>query len=219
MKMNTSVQPSHRSAFPPCATPFDCAQCNSELCLDAKRVMEAIHLMRLGARAVLASQVTGLDKTKTNRLYRQLYGVSSPPGQVPFMDSWHRRSDIRMLHTNIVWRLHQKLSRAERSKARTLIDLYEVYIQLVEKPVLDITRAAFVQHLTSLETWHERQCKSCETNYATPVESNSTVCPGCLIYHRLRCHQCGCTLSPRSKGRGHANCRECGAVLIGGVRH
>ena len=219
MTMNRSGQAYHRSISLPCATPSDCAQCSSELCLYAHRVLEAIHLMRLGARAVLASQLTGLDKNRTNQLYRQLFGVPSPPGQVPFMDSWHRRSDIRMLHTNIVWRLHQKLSRAERSKARILIDLYEVYIQLVEKPVLDITRAAFVQRLTSMETWHERRCESCEMSYATPVESNSTVCPGCLIYHRHRCHQCSSTLSPRSKGRDHANCGQCGAVLIGGVRH
>jgi len=219
MNMNTAGQARPRSTALPCASPSECARCKSELCLNANRIMEAIHLMRLGARAVLASQVTGLEISKANLLYRQLYGVSSPPGQVPFMDSWHLKSDIRMLHTNIVWNLHQKLSKAQHRKARILIDLYEIYTQLVEKPVLDIARVAFVQRLTAMETWHERRCTSCEMNYATPVESNSSVCPGCLIYHRHRCFQCGGTLPPRSKGRNHANCNHCGAELIGGVRH
>ena len=159
----------------------------------------------------MASQLTGLEKTTANRLYRQLHGVPSPSGQVPFMDSWYRKNDRRMLHTNIVWRLYQKLSQTERSRGRLLIDLFEAYRLFVTKPLLDLTRTAFVPQIMVMKTWHERQCRSCGMDFATPIESNSQTCPGCLLYHRHRCHQCGSALSSKRRGLDHANCSHCGS--------
>jgi hypothetical protein len=220
MQLNSSTPTSHiLPATPPCADPTGCTQCDAELCLYANRVLEAIHLMRLGARAGLASQLTGLEKNTANRLYRQLHGIPSPPGQVPFTDTWYRKNDRRMLHTNIVWRLHQRLSQTERGKGRILIGVFQLYTQLVAEPLLDLTRTAFVPQLMSMETWHERECESCGMDFATPIEGNSRLCPGCLLYHRHRCHQCGNALSPKRRGRDHANCSHCGAELMGGIRH
>ncbi|MEJ1400970.1 MAG: FlhC family transcriptional regulator [Candidatus Sedimenticola sp. (ex Thyasira tokunagai)] len=206
-------------AAPSCAEPINCSQCDAGLCLYSNKVLEAVHLMQLGARAGLVCQLTGLKKATANRLYRQLHGVPSPPGQVPFTDAWYRINDKRMLHTNVVWRLHQRLSQTERSKGRILIDLFETYTQLVTKPLLNLTRTAFVPQLMAMDTWHERRCESCKMHYATPIESNSTFCPGCLLYHRYRCYRCGTALSPKREGRRLANCGHCGAELMGGIRH
>lgn len=218
--MNPLALSSHiLPAVPPCAEETGCIQCDAELCLYSNKILEAVHLMRLGARAGLASQLTGLEKATANRLYRQLHGMPSPPGQVPFTDTWYRINDKRMLHTNIVWRLHQRLSQAERGKGRILINVFETYTHFVAEPLLDLTRTAFVPHLMSMETWHERRCEFCEMNYATPIESNSTACPGCLLYHRHWCYQCDSALSPKRRGRRLANCDHCGTELMGGIRH
>ena len=206
-------------SIPPCSNTHSCTQCGVEICLHAKKILEATHLIQLGARAALVRQLTGLEKHTANQLYQQIHGKPSSPGQVPFMDSWHRKSDRHMLHTNIVWQLHKKLSHTHRSKARALIDVFETYRQVVAAPLLDLARTAFVQQLITMDTWHERKCESCGMGFTTPIESNSKICPGCLLYHRHRCIQCGTALSPKAKGRGHANCTHCGCELIGGIRH
>ncbi len=175
--------------------------CSVELCAYSTKIRESIYLIRLGARAGLVSQVTNLEKTTVKRLYLQLCGKASPAGQTPFSDAWYRENDLRMLHATLVWHLHQRLSRARRGSARTLIDLFEAYSQLAAKPLLDITRTAFVPHLVAMGTWHERLCEFCGMNYLAPLESSCTACPGCRLYHRHRCPRCRSQLAPRPRGR------------------
>jgi len=184
---------------PPCGERIARAGCDVELCGYATRIMEAIHLIHLGARAGLVCQLTQLEKATVNRLYRQLCGAPSPPGQMPFTDIWYRENDVRMLQATLVWRLHQRLSRTSRSAARILIDVYEAYIQLVREPLLNLTRTVLVPRLVAMETRHERVCEFCGMTYLSAVDSNSIACPGCRLYHRYRCYQCGSPLAPQPK--------------------
>jgi len=180
-----------------------------DLCAYCTRVRESVHLIRLGARAGLVSQLTHLEKKTVRRLYRQLCGKPSPPGQMPFTDSWYRANDLRMLHATLIWHVHQRLAPTKRGAARAVIDLFEAYCQLAREPLLDLTKTAFVPHLVSMGTWHERKCEFCEMNYVTPVDSNSIACPGCRLYHRHRCPDCGAPLVPQSRGRRRTTCGHC----------
>lgn len=76
----------------------DPSGCRVALCVHATKIQESIHLIRLGARAGHVSQLTQLDKTTVKRLYHQLCGKPSPPGQMPFTDTWYRKDDRHMLH-------------------------------------------------------------------------------------------------------------------------
>jgi hypothetical protein len=152
----------------------------------ARSALDAIRLTELGARAGLVHQVTGLEKAAANRLYRELHGVPSPAGQLPFTDEWFVRDDRRMLHAAIVWRLHGALSNGPRSPARALIDLYESYCSLVVEPLLDLTRAAHVPRLVAMGAWHERRCRDCGSPYLAPFDVRERSCPGCRLYHRHR---------------------------------
>ena len=138
------------------------------LCDYATKISESTQLIRLGARARLVSQLTGLEKTTVKRLYQQVCGQPSPAGQMPFSDAWYRDNDRRMLHATLVWRLHRRLARTRRGAARVLIDLFEAYTQLAPEPLLDITRTAFVPQLVTMGTWHERRCESCNMPYLSP---------------------------------------------------
>jgi hypothetical protein len=69
---------------------------------DARKTLEAVKLIQLGARAALVCQLTGLTKKMVGRLYPRLTGMPSPPGQVPFTDTWYLKSNQRML---VVWRV------------------------------------------------------------------------------------------------------------------
>jgi hypothetical protein len=70
--------------------------CDADLCIQTRSAQKAIRLTRLGARAGLVSQLTGLEKTVANRLYRQLHGRPSPSGQQPFSGTWYLKQDRRM---------------------------------------------------------------------------------------------------------------------------
>ena len=184
-----------------------------ELCDYATKITEAAHLIRLGARAGLVWRLTGLEKKLVKRLYRQIIGHPSPPGQVPFTDTWYRENDRRMLQATLVWHLHRRLQRTGCSPARLLSDVFEAYRQLVPTPLLDITRAFFVLELVAMGAWDKYQCAFCGMTYLSPVPRESTACPGCRLYFRHRCRQCGSRLVSKSKGRRRATCSHCGCAL------
>ena len=121
--------------------------------ITAASTLEAIRLIELGARAGLVHQVTGMDQTNVNRLYREIHRRPSPAGQAPFTDTWYLRSEYHMLHAAQVWKLYQRFSPLDERPARRLIDVYEAYLFLVQEPQLDITHVAFVPDLIRSQLW------------------------------------------------------------------
>ena len=92
------------------------AACDAELCIQTRALQEAICLTRHGARAGLVSQLTGLEKTVANRLYRQLHGRPSPSGQLPFADTWYLKQDGRMAQAALVWQLAQRFAQSRATR-------------------------------------------------------------------------------------------------------
>lgn len=181
----------------------------ANLCLQAKRILEAVRLVELGGRAGLVTHITGLEKKAVNRLYRQLRGTPSPSGQAPFTDAWYLENDTRLLHASVVWRLHKQLVRIGRSGARLLIDVYTCYRCIVREPVLNLMRAAFVPSLLDMHVWEERICKCCLGAYLVPIVSNDCECPGCRLYHLHRCRKCEGPIDTCHRGRKRRTCEQC----------
>ncbi len=185
------------------------AVCDAELCVQIRILQEAICLTRHGARAGLVSQLTGLEKTVANRLYRQLHGRPSPPGQLPFADTWYLKQDQRMAQATLVWQLSQRFAVSRSTPARRLIDVYECYLWLVAEPLLDIMRVAFVPHLVTVQEWEERTCGQCGLAYVAPRGGVGTTCWSCRLYLRHRCRHCGAPLTVRPTGRHRDVCTAC----------
>lgn len=202
------VAPATRYRIAPHATPDRPLQAPG-LCEYATRIFEAARLVELGGRAGLVTHITGLEKKAVNRLYRQLRGAPSPPGQAPFTDAWYLESDLRMLHASIIWRLHQQLKHAGRGEARALIDVYTCYRALVREPLLDMTHAAFVPRLVEMHSWEERTCELCSCTYVASILCNDDECPGCRLYQRHRCRTCGGPIIAHRKGRRRRTCDQC----------
>jgi len=212
--MNTTVCPALFTSSPlPCPGSRGGGGCIVERCDYARKILESIHLIRLGARVGLAGQLTGLEKKTLKRIYRQLTERPSPCGQLPFSDTWFLKNDRRLFHVNLIWYLHQRLVRPDASPARRLIGIFEVYIQLAQAPMLDLTRTAFAIQLFTTGLWTEHWCSFCETCFPAPVESNQTTCPGCRLYFRHRCQHCGSPLSPKSRGIRRKRCPQCSGAL------
>ena len=178
--------------------------------ITAASTLEAIRLIELGARAGLVHQVTGMDQTNANRLYREIHRRPSPAGQAPFTDTWYLRSEYRMLHAALVWKLYQRFSQSENRAARLLIEVYETYLFLVQEPQLDITHVAFVPDLIRSQLWIERDCTACRTPFPVARDSNRVLCPGCRLTQSFRCSACGTARSGYRKGRRKTACPVCG---------
>jgi len=181
-----------------------------------KNSLEAIRLIQLGARAPLVNRLTGLEKAVVNRLYRQLMGRHSPPGQMPFSGTWYLQKNMRMLHVNVVWRLYQHFLQWKRSAARLLIDVYESYLNFVRVPVLDLTRTFLVSRLVAVQEWYEQVCDDCAMAYIAPMGGRRGICPVCRgicpvcsHYFNYRCRDCGAALHNHPRGRHRTFCAQC----------
>ena len=186
------------------------ALCKLPAWTTAASTLEAIRHIELGARAGLVHQVTGMDQTNANRLYREILRRPSPAGQAPFTDTWYLRSEYRMLHAALVWKLYQRFAKSEDRPARRLIDVYETYLFLVQEPQLNITHVAFVPDLITSKLWSERDCTTCHTPFPAPRVSTRVLCPGCRLHQSFRCSVCGTARSGYRKGRRKTTCPVCG---------
>jgi hypothetical protein len=175
----------------------------------AHRSLEAVHLIRLGARANLVCQLTGLGKKTVNALYPRLTGSPSPPGQVPFTDTWYVKGNLRMLHANVVWQLFQHFRGVVDTGAGLVIHVYQTYLQITEAPILSLTRAYFVPRLISISAWCEQSCSHCGLRYVGPIDEGLPICPACAEYFRYRCQSCGAMIERRSPGRRKLRCSRC----------
>ncbi len=184
-------------------------------CQKAVEILDASRLIQLGARAGLVCQLTHIDKTTANRLYRQIHGRPSPSGQMPFTDAWYLKSDRRMLHAAVIWRLYNCLDQKDsKSPARLLIEVYETYQSICLEPLLSVIQVAFVPQLMEMGLWHECRCGRCATPYLTPLEDTEDECPGCKLHRRFRCQHCGEPAEGFRRGRRSASCSRCGALRV-----
>ena len=182
---------------------------NIEVVNQARCTLEAVHLVQLGARAGLVCQLTGLTKKVVSGLYPLLTGMPSPPGQVPFTDTWYLKNNDRMLHANLVWHLFQRLETTDRGAANILIHVYEAYLVIVDAPLLTLTRAFFVPRLVNINAWYEQTCDHCGMSYIGPLGNGGSICPGCTEYFNYRCRSCGAAIEYHTAGRRKAVCSAC----------
>lgn len=180
-----------------------------EVVIQARNTLEAVHLIQLGARTALVCQLTGLTKKVVGRLYPPLTGMPSPPGQVPFTDTWYLKSNRRMLHANVVWRLYQHLEKIGRSTSSVLVHVYETYSAIMDAPLLTLTRAFFVPRLITINAWYEQSCDHCCISYIGPLGNDGSTCPACAEYFKRRCRGCGTPIEYRPAGRWKAACTGC----------
>lgn len=180
-----------------------------EVVSQARRSLEAIHLIRLGARATLVCQLTGLGKKTVRDLYLRITGLQSPSGQVPFTDTWYLNGNLRMIHANVVWQLNQHFSSSDHTGPGLVIHVYQTYLQITDEPILTLTRAYFVPRLISINAWYEQSCTDCGLRYIGPPGNNLSICPACVEYFKHRCQSCGAVIENHPLGRRKNSCTQC----------
>ena len=202
---------SHPPTMPRCWGSAHCLSCPITYCHGARHTQEAIRLIQTGARGNLVHSSTGLSKKFIKKLFLLVNGQSSTQGRTAYTDAWFAESEQRMLHANIVWRLYTRTKRlTSLSPARQIVDLVEAYYYIVPWPMLDFTRIESVIRLMNDGIWRKRSCEVCGKHFVAPKEEVSmTTCPGCKLYFRHRCRDCGSALRANPVGRPHSSCDQC----------
>lgn len=175
----------------------------------SKDILDAAQLVQLGARTALVSQLTGLSRKVVSQLHLPLTGMPSPAGQVPFTDTWYLRNNQRLLHANVVWKLFQGFKNADRSSASVLSHVYKTYLDIMDEPLLSLSRAYFAPRLVTINAWYEQACNYCSQSYIGPLGSEGSICPACIEYFSYRCRSCGSTIKSHGNGRRKAACTSC----------
>jgi hypothetical protein len=160
----------------------------SDLRLDrAKRDVYARMMMKQGVRASTATNLFGLNQTKTRNTYKQIHGVSSPCGCNPSSLTWYIESPVNRLQgTLLVW-LYRCALENKASIPEALIAANDIAAKMFgDGLVITADRA---NHLTRSMAMDSRltmaPCRSCGTEYILSngegkIElAKDFVCPGC----------------------------------------
>jgi hypothetical protein len=160
----------------------------SDLRLDrAQRDVYARMLMAQGVRASTATNLFGLNQTKTRNTYKQIHGVSSPCGCNPSSLTWYVDHPINRLQGSLLVWLYRCGLKNNASIPEALIAANDIAAKMFgENLVITADRA---NHLTRSMAMDSRltmaPCRTCRTDYILSngegkIElAKDFVCPGC----------------------------------------
>ncbi len=135
---------------------------------DAREVMVAAELIRLGARMQLLEAEVALSRERLLKLYKEIRGVSPPRGMLPFSADWFMTWQPNV-HSSLFVALWQATKVAE--PRQRLISAYQLYLDhidsLVLEPVLSITRAWTLLRFLDAEILQLTRCTCCGGRFVT----------------------------------------------------
>jgi flagellar transcriptional activator FlhC len=113
---------------------------------DARQILLASELIRLGARLQLLESETTLSRERLLKLYKELRGVSPPKGMLPFSTDWFISWQPN-IHASVFMGIYRYLlDHARLNGIDAVIKAYRLYLEQMppspsEQPVLSLTRA------------------------------------------------------------------------------
>lgn len=174
----------------------------------------AIMMVRLGARACVVSQITGLSQLDARTIWREVMGDSSPSGQQPNDLMWYVKTPQRRSHAALLVRLYDHASRTLPEYAAYAHAFYH-YARVTASPsqsdswrssgdpafraserdyVIPFSRGYFLCQSYTDDTLMGgrrkcelviRRCRKCQGQYMAHAGEASQVCPNCLKEHSV----------------------------------
>ncbi|WP_081053896.1 FlhC family transcriptional regulator [Burkholderia territorii] len=168
---------------------------------DAKLVMDAIVLIRLGARLPMLQTEIALTHNRLARLYREVTGNFATKGMLPFSTDWYM-TWMANLHSSLFFGIYRfLLKEAGCRRLDALVKAYREYTTCCEMirsgPVLSVTRAWMLVRFVDGGVLDTVRCVECGARFIA-------YCHG--VRHRPRC--IGCHLPARAGKRAGDVCRR-----------
>ncbi|WP_316248400.1 FlhC family transcriptional regulator [Burkholderia arboris] len=138
---------------------------------DAQRTMQAVVLIRLGARLPMLEIECALPHDRLARLYREVRGVAAPKGMLPFSTDWYM-TWFANLHASLFHGIYRFMRNdAGCSRLDALIKAYMLYAEhggaAGITPALDLTRAWMLVRFIDGGVLDIAPCAHCGASFVT----------------------------------------------------
>ncbi|HDR8856219.1 TPA: flagellar transcriptional regulator FlhC [Burkholderia territorii] len=138
---------------------------------DAKHVLQAATLIRLGARPQMLEIELSLPHERLVRLYREVRGVAPPKGLLPFSSDWYMTWKAN-IHASLFHNAYRFLrSDAKCARLDALVKAYEWYATRCDaahcEPLLDLTRAWLLIRFVDGGVLSTARCIRCNAAFVT----------------------------------------------------
>ena len=168
----------------------------------------AVMMVRMGARACVVSQITGLAQLDARTIWKQIMGESSPSGQQPNDMLWYTRTPQRRSHAALLVRFYDKAC-ATLPDYAAFAHAYYHYARMTASPatsnswvsrdepafrrseqdyVIPFGRGFFLCQSYTDDTFAGgrrkceliiRRCRKCQGQYMSHDSEAAQVCPNC----------------------------------------
>ncbi|WP_053077717.1 FlhC family transcriptional regulator [Burkholderia cepacia] len=154
---------------------------------DAQRTMQAVALIRLGARLQMLEIECALPYDRLARLYREVRGVAAPKGMLPSSTDWYM-TWLANLHASLFHGIYRFLRNdAGCSRLDALVKGYTLYAEHggaagIALP-LDLTRAWMLVRFIDGGVLDLAPCARCGASFVTYRYAlrRHTVCVACRL--------------------------------------
>ena len=124
---------------------YDRSVSDSSTCRRAPSLINAIALIKLGARLQVLESETDLSYERLLRLYKEVQGESPARGMLPFSTDWFMTWQPN-IHSSLFLNMYEYLDKtSELEEIDGIIKAYELYLEQIRaqglEPLLSVTRA------------------------------------------------------------------------------
>ncbi len=138
---------------------------------EARRIEQAIELIRLGARMQLLETETPMSYERLLQLYKEVAGKSPSKGQLPFSTDWFM-SWGENIHASLFANIHAYLIKAsDMEDVDALIKAYKLYVEQVSasgmEAHLSVTRAWRLMKFLENSMLQMTPCSTCGGHFVT----------------------------------------------------
>lgn len=142
---------------------------NKSIVNEARDLLLAIELVRLGARMQVLEAETALSKDRLTRLYKEIKGASPPKGMLPFATNWFITWQPN-LHASVFYNFYRAiLGNDGTQRPHALVKSFSLYLEHCmlrgEEPLLDVTRAWTLVRFFESDMLHLSACTRCEGRF------------------------------------------------------
>lgn len=152
---------------------------------EAREILLAIDLIKLGARLQFLEAETGLSRDRLIRLYKEIKGVSPPKGLLPFSTDWFM-TWLSNIHSSMFYNIYRfMVTHGDCARIPAVIKSYRLYLEQVEQqggePVLDFTRAWTLVRFFDSDMLQLSACNRCAGLFVAHAHDpqNKYVCVLC----------------------------------------
>ncbi len=148
-----------------------------------RRANLCVRLLEMGARAVVASHLSGIPKREAVALYEAVNGERPPRGMLPSSTDWFFGTEARRVESSLLALLIHRLMQETRQPVNNLLaDAFITYEKLVGKRTeIDINRAWSLARLLVSKQVKLVPCETCCTRVLALSETPRALvdCPSC----------------------------------------